>query len=101
MCPTPKDRMNCVIERTKEELVTFSHPFSLAGIDGQQDPGTYVVEVIEVPIDGLSFVAYRRVSTTIILPSSQYGYASKQVVTIDPRDLEAAKKKDAETAKLP
>lgn len=50
-----------MLERTKQELVTFSHPFSLAGVDGQQDPGTYMVELIEEPIDGLSFVAYRRV----------------------------------------
>jgi hypothetical protein len=93
--------VNSVSERTKQELVTFQHPFSLAGVDGQQSPGTYTVEVIEEPIDGLSFVAYRRVSTTIILPSSEYGYPSKQVVTVDPRDLEAAKEKDAETANLP
>ena len=90
-----------VLERTRQELVTFLHPFSLAGIEGQQRPGTYTVEAIEAPIDGLSFVAYRHVSTTIILPSPQYGYASKQAVTIDPRDLEAAKARDAEMAKQP
>ena len=89
------------MERTKQELVTFAHPFSLAGVDGQLGPGTYTVEVIEEPIDGLSFVAYRRVSTTIILPSAQYGYASKQAVTIDPHDLEAALVKDAATAMRP
>jgi hypothetical protein len=34
----------------------------------------------------------------IMLPSPEYGYASKQAVMIDPSDLEAAKKKDAEMA---
>jgi hypothetical protein len=88
-----------VSERTRRELVTFLCPFSLAGIEGEQRPGTYSVETIEEPVDAPSFVAYRRVSTTIMLPSPQYGYAAKQAVTIDPRDLEAAKKKDAEIAK--
>ena len=77
------------------------HPFSLVGVDEEQQPGTYMVEIIEEPLDSLSFVAYRRVSTTIILPSAQYGYASKQAVTIDLRDLKAAREKDAETAKRP
>ena len=81
--------------------MTFLHPFSLVGVDEQQRPGTYTVEIIEEPLDSLSLVAYRRVSTTIILPSAQYGYASKQAVTIDPRDLEAAREKDAETANRP
>jgi hypothetical protein len=93
--------VNSAFERTTQELVTFLHPFSLAGVDGQQGPGTFTVEVIEEPIGGLSFVAYRRVSTTIILPSAQYGYASKQAVTVDPRDLQAAQEKDATTAKRP
>ncbi len=88
-------------ERTRRELVTFLHPFSLPGIEASQGPGTYTVETIEEPIDGLSFVAYRRVSTTILLPSPQFGHASRQAVTIDPRDLEAARKKDAEMAKPP
>jgi hypothetical protein len=85
-------------ERTKRELVTFLHPFSLAGVEEQQTPGTYTVETVEEPIEGLSFVAYRRISTTIVLPSPQYGNASRQAVTIDPRDLEAAMKRDAELA---
>jgi hypothetical protein len=79
--------------------VTFLHPFSLAGADGEQPPGTYVVETTEVPIDGLSFAAYRRVSTTIVLPSPHYGWASRQMITIDPRELEAAGERDAETAR--
>ena len=86
-------------ERIKTEQVTFLHPFSLPGVEGLQEPGTYTVETIEEAIEGLSMVAYRRMSTTIILPSPQYGYASRQAVAIDPNDLEAARKKDAKTAR--
>ena len=85
-------------ERTTQVSVTFLHPFSLAGVDGEQPAGVFTVETVEEPIDGLSFAAYRRVSTTIVLPSPHYGHASKQAVTIDPRDLEAARKADAEMA---
>jgi hypothetical protein len=88
-----------VPERIKTEQVTFLHPFSLPGVEELQEPGTYTVETIEEPIEGLSMVAYRRVSTTMILPSPQYGYAARQAVAIDPNDLEAARKKDAEKAK--
>lgn len=78
--------------------MTFLHPFSLAGVAELQKPGTYTVETIEELVDAPTLVAYRRVSTTIMLPSPEYGYASKQAVMIDPSDLEAAKKKDAELA---
>jgi hypothetical protein len=44
----------------------------------------------------LSFVAYRRVSTTIVTAGKGYGQGARQVVTIDPRDLEAAQEKDAD-----
>jgi hypothetical protein len=89
-----------VSERTRRELVTFLHPFSLVGVEGEQAAGTYAVETVEEPIEGLSFVAYRRLSTTIVLPSPQYGAASRQAVMIDPLDLEAARKRDAELSNL-
>jgi hypothetical protein len=53
------------------------------------------VETTEEPIGGLSLLAYRRVSTTIILASREFGPASRQVVTIEPLDLDAALKRDA------
>ena len=56
---------------SETKQVTFLHAFSLAGLEEELGPGTYTVETIEEPIDGLSFVAYRRVSTTIVLPSRQ------------------------------
>jgi hypothetical protein len=85
-------------ERTTETAVTFLHPFTLAGAEGEQPAGTYIVETVEEPIEGLTFLAYRRVSMTIVLPSPQYGWASRQAVTIDPRDLEAAKERDSARA---
>ena len=85
-----------VTERITREMVTFSHPFQLADVEGTQPAGTYTIETIEEPIDSLSIVAYRRVSTTIVVASPKYGMASRQMVTIDPLDLEAARKRDME-----
>ena len=82
-------------ERTRFRSVTFAHPFTLAGIDGEQQPGTYEVETTDVALDGLSFISYRRISTAIILPSPQHGQARRQMFVIDPRDLEAAEQRDA------
>ena len=80
--------------------MTFHHPFFLVGVEQEQRPGTYTIETIEELVHAPTVVAYRRLSTTILLPSPQYGYASKQAVSIDPIDLEAARSKDAETARL-
>lgn len=83
-------------DRITHETVIFAHPFELADVDGKQPAGTYTIETVEEPVDSLSFVAYRRVSTTIALAPQKYGGASRQLVTIDPSDLEAARKRDAE-----
>jgi hypothetical protein len=84
-----------VTERVTRNTVTFRHPFEIAGVEDEQPAGRYVVETTEEPIDGLSFLAYRRVSTTITLASRRFGPTSRQVVTINPADLVAAQARDA------
>ncbi len=80
-------------ERVTSRAVTFARPFSLNGVDGELAAGSYTIESVEEPIAGLSFLAYRRVSTSIVLSAN--GGRSRQVVAIDPRDLEAAEARDA------
>jgi hypothetical protein len=75
--------------RTTRQAVTFEWPFSLNAVDGVQPPGTYMVEVDEELIEGLSFLAYRRVGTTIYLPLPHGGPGSIQAVRV-PHELEAA-----------
>jgi len=82
-------------DRITLRMVTFLHPFSLAGVEEERPAGTYEIETTEAPINGLSVLGYRRVSTTIDLPSNRYAMLSRQRVDIDPRDLEAAEKRDA------
>ena len=67
----------------------FDRPFSLAAIDEVQPAGTYAVDVDEDLIEGLSFLAYRRVATTIYLPLRSGRSGSVQAVRVDPRELDA------------
>jgi hypothetical protein len=84
-------------ERSTLTSITFSHPFSLTDVDGVQPAGTYTVETIETTLDNLSFLAYRRVSTSIMLPAIGKGARERQVSYIDPLELEQALKRDAQT----
>lgn len=81
-------------ERTTRAFVTFLQPFSLVDVDGLQPAGTYLVETVEQTLDDLSFVAYRRISTSITLPALGTATLRRQVITIDPNDLEAARHRD-------
>ena len=59
--------------RSTIERVTFRHAFALRGLDERQPPGTYEVETDEEPLEGLSFLAYRRVATAIRIPMAGRG----------------------------
>ena len=85
-----------VQQRTHSRTVTFVRPFALRGVDGAQPPGTYTVETEEELIQGLSFPAYRRTATVMLLPALQSGTTgSRQMATIDPLELQAAQARDA------
>jgi len=55
--------------------VTFRHAFALKGLERPVPPGTYRVDVEEDAIDGLSFLAYRRLATFITVPVAGQGGA--------------------------
>jgi hypothetical protein len=78
--------------RTSDRTVTFHRPFLLKRVDRELPPAGYRVVTEEELIEGLSFAAYRRVSTVIFVPSPFGG--GIEMVTIDPSDLEAAQHQD-------
>ena len=80
--------------RTTRSSVTFSQPFSLANIDGIQPAGTYRVQTVEVSLDNTSLLTYRRISTTIELPGVGTAGVRRQVMAIDPLELDAALMRD-------
>jgi hypothetical protein len=83
--------------RTKRTTVTFAHPFRLKGVDGVHPAGPYEVDTDEELIDGLSFLSWRRVATMIYLDS---GDGATEVHRLDPGELDAALRRDAEAAAL-
>jgi hypothetical protein len=77
--------------RSSNEMVSFSQPFLLKGIDRELPAGSYRVVTDEELIEGLSFPAYRRVSTMIFVPGQA---SSVEMVSIDPLDLKALQDRD-------
>ncbi|MFD1623383.1 hypothetical protein [Azospirillum griseum] len=81
--------------RRSQRTITFSKPFHLTGLDAVQPPGVYSVEIEEELIEGLSFPAYRRVSTVILLPGPPASGILMQAVAVSGAELEDAERLDA------
>jgi hypothetical protein len=79
--------------RTSSKTVTFRRPFRLKGVDRMLPPADYRVVTDEELIEGLSFPAYRRISTMIFVPEPSG--SAVEMATVDPLDLEAALDRDA------
>lgn len=85
--------------RTTTKIVTFHKPFCLKGVDRLLPPADYRVVTDEELIDGVSFAAYRRVSTVIFVPAESG--SAVEMVMIDPLDLQAAQERDLATRMSP
>lgn len=86
--------------RTTETTVTFSRPFTLAAVEGVQPAGTYRLVTDEEQIPGLSFVAFRRMTTMLHLPADPppgrpSPGCTREVVNVDPAELAEALAADA------
>ena len=81
-------------KRTSTKTVTFMRPFVLAGFNEVLPAGSYCVETDEEPVEGISFVAYRRILTLLHLPAKSGNPGLTRTLTIDPNELEDALKRD-------
>jgi hypothetical protein len=88
-------------ERIARESVTFAKPFFVEGLERNHAPGTYDVEIVEELIEGLSFQAYRVVSTSIRLPLQGGGANSYQLVRINSAVVRAALRAGGDGARRP
>jgi hypothetical protein len=61
-------------------------------------PGTYRVVTDEEQIEELPFPVYRRVATVIFVPAESGNASAVEMVTIDPRDLQATQELDLKHA---
>ena len=80
--------------RTTRSAVIFAHPFRIAGYEDELPAGEYQVDVDEELLEGLSFEAYRRTGTYLLVGSRAGGRGSAEMRPVDPRDLEAALVRD-------
>ncbi len=79
-----------MMTRTTSKAMTFTRPFTLSGVDTQQPAGTYVVETDEEQIEGVSFLAYRRVGVRIQLPANPKQPGIVETISVDPAAFETA-----------
>jgi hypothetical protein len=79
--------------RTCTSTVTFMGTFVLGGMDEVLPAGDYQVETDEELIEGVSFLAYRRVSVRIHLPSPSGNPALTRTVALSPAVLDATLQK--------
>jgi hypothetical protein len=82
--------------RATVSTVTFRRPFTLPEFDSPQPAGTYRLVTDEEEIPGLSRVAFRRIGTTLRLPSLESKGGPEQMISIGARELAAALTADGE-----
>ena len=80
--------------RSRREAVTFKHPFRIRGIDRLLPAGTYEVITDEESIEGLSFAAFRRIATMILVPGAASA-STLEMISIGSVDLADAQRIDA------
>lgn len=81
--------------RTAETTVTFARAFTLPGLEAPQPAGTYRLVTDEEEIIGLSFLAFRRTATMLHIPAIAVASLARQVLAVDPAELDAALAADA------
>jgi len=80
-----------MIARSLSKDVVFDRQFLLKWVDRTLPVGSYRVVTDEELIEGISFPVYRRVATMIFVRTPTHG---KEMVTVDPLDLQAALDRD-------
>ena len=82
-----------MLNRTRREDIVFKRPFALKGWAEPRPAGTYAVDTEEELVEGLSFPAYRGVSTTITRQGTRAG-ALVEAIPVDSRELAKARAAD-------
>lgn len=77
--------------------VRFKNSFILGDYPEELPAGEYVVETEEEKLPGLSFTAYRRISTVVRLPSKSRNPLLEKALVIDFKALEDAQRRDLES----
>jgi hypothetical protein len=81
--------------RSRRETITFKHPFRIQGIDRLLSAGAYEVITDEKMIEGLSFPAFRRIATMIVVPAAAPRHSTMEMISISSVALSDAQRIDA------
>lgn len=76
-------------------IVTFTRPFSLAGLRGLQPAGRYAVEIDDSLMEGMTSAPYREMATMMRVDAESSDGTTGQVTIIDPKELQKALLADA------
>lgn len=82
------------MERSTDSEITFHRPFTLRAVGTVLPAGTYRLIVDEEMLQGLSFPAWRRVTTMLFTPALGQADGSQQIFTVDGDELDAALQAD-------
>jgi hypothetical protein len=80
--------------RISKQLVTFRSPFYLDSLEEEWPAGNYTIETEEEPLDSPSFLAFRRIATTMIVHTKRGERTQTKFVAIDPAELADALARD-------
>lgn len=80
--------------RSTRSTVTFSNPFTLPGYPGDLPAGDYEVLVEEELLQGLSFEAYRRTATYLLVRGTGGHAGRTELRAISESDLTQALSRD-------
>ncbi|MCA6116031.1 hypothetical protein J6524_14175 [Bradyrhizobium sp. WSM 1738] len=80
---------------SRREVVTFKHPFRIRGIDRLLPAGDYELVIDDEALEGLSFAAFRRLATMIMVPAKGSRGLTMEMISIGSADLADAQRIDA------
>jgi hypothetical protein len=84
--------------RSRRETVTFKQPFWIRVVDRLLPAGTYDVLMDEETIEGLSFAAFRRIATMIVVPTAASRGLAMEPISIGSVELSDPQRIDASTS---
>ena len=83
-----------MLGRTTKSTILLTREFSFSGFNGTLPPGEYAVSEDEELVEGVSWLAYRRVATFIEVPAIGRKGMSSQMFKIDHDELTAVLEDD-------
>lgn len=80
------------MRRTRSEIIEFPKPFRVEGYERRIPAGPYSVEIVEEQIGGLSFQAFQRIATTLVIAGPALGSDGAVFLSVAQADLDDAQR---------